>query len=202
MMDAFSEHLDSLQQGIIDSEYSASPGQTCRCGEGQALYYCKDCFLSSLYCKSCVVSAHSRTPFHQIREWGGSYFRRASLSKLGLLLTLGHDTGPCPNRSSSSKPRNVTIIHTNGIHDYQIEFCHCADASSVLVQLTRSRLFPATVQRPETLFTFSVLDNFHMLSLTSKIPAYDYWNALVNLTDHVFPKNVPVSQIWHHSYHI
>jgi len=202
MMDAFFKHLDSLQQAIMDSEYPASPGQICRCGEGQALYYCKDCFLSSLYCKSCVVSVHSRTPFHRIQEWSGSYFRRASLSNLGLLLMLGHDTGLCPNRSSSSKPRNITIIHTNGIHDYQIEFCHCADASSALVQLTRSRLFPATVQRPETLFTFSVLNHFHMLSLTSKIPAYDYWGALVNLTDHVFPKNVPVSRIKHYSYHI
>ena len=195
MMDAFFKHLDLLQQAIMDSEYWASPGQMCRCGDGQALYYCGDCFLSPLYCRSCVLAAHSRTPFHQIQEWSGSYFRRTSLSKLGLLLTLGCDAGLCPNCSSSSKPRNVTIIHTNGIHNYQIKFCHCADTSSVLVQLMRSHLFPTTVQRPETLFMFSVLDNFHMLSLTSKIPAYDYWDTLVNLTDHVFPQNTRTLEI-------
>jgi len=193
-MDAFSKNLGSLQQAILDAEYRELPGELCRCGTGQALYYCKDCFLSPLQCKSCIISTHSHIPFHHIHEWSGTHFQRISPSSLGLLLQLGHHSGPCPNHSDSP-PRDMTVIHTNGIHKYQLVFCHCVDAPSEPLQLTRSRLFPATLERPETVFTFSVLDNFHMLSLTSKIPAYDYWNALVNLTDHVFPKTVKVRHI-------
>lgn len=162
-MDAFSKHLGSLQQAILDSEYCEFPGQSCECGAGLALYYCKDCFLSPLLCQSCIVSKHSCIPCHQIHEWSGTHFRRISPSNLGLLLQLGHHSGPCPNHSNSP-PCDMMVIHTNGIHKYQLVFCHCADAPSKPLQLTRSCLFPATLERPETLFMFSALDNFHMLS--------------------------------------
>ena len=194
MMNTFLEHLDSLQQAVLDSKHPVFTGQSCRCGVEQALYYCMDCFLSPWYCKSCIILVHSHLPFHQIQEWSRTCLRRVSLSDLGLQLSLGHEAGSCPNHSSISKPRKVTIIHTNGVHDYQLEFCQCVDALAEPFQLTCSRLFPATIERPETLFTFDILDHFHTLNLTSKILAYDYWDALVKQTDHVFPKSIPVSQ--------
>ena len=60
-------------------------------------------------------------------------------------------------------------------------------------QLAKSSLFPASFERPETVFTFNVLKQFHILGSTAKIPAYDFFNTLVNMTDNAFPKNVPVS---------
>jgi hypothetical protein len=193
MMEPFLKHLDSLQQVILDSEHPVLfPGQLCRCGGGGTLYYCKDCFLSSFHCGPCVVSAHKHLPFHRVQEWSSTYLRRSSLSNLGLALSLGHGIEPCPNRPTATVPRKVIIVHTNGVHKHKLEFCHCTDALTEPLQLTRSSLFPATMERPGTLFTFDILDYFQMLSLTSKIPAYDYWNALVNFMDHVFPKNVHI----------
>lgn len=193
MMDPFLKHLDSLQQAILDSDHPMLiPGQLCQCRYRDVLYYCKDCFSLSLHCKSCIISAHKHLPFHWVQEWSGTYFHCTSLSNLVLVLLLRHHVEPCPNHPTTSVPCKMIVIHTNGVHECRLEFCHCIDALAEPLQLMCLRLFPVTMERPGTLFTFSVLDDFQMLSLTSKIPAYDYWNVLVNFTDHVFPKNIQV----------
>jgi hypothetical protein len=48
------------------------------------------------------------------------------------------------------------------------------------------------MKHPQTAFSFAVLDNFHQLTLSSKKSMYDYHDALVKLTDPVFPQDVPV----------
>ena len=62
-------------------------------------------------------------------------------------------------------------------------------------QLMRAGLFPATLKQIETLFTFSVLDNFLTDNLECKTTAQQYYSKLQSMTSSMFPDHVPVSQI-------
>ncbi|KIK51933.1 hypothetical protein GYMLUDRAFT_64532 [Collybiopsis luxurians FD-317 M1] len=57
-------------------------------------------------------------------------------------------------------------------------------------QLLQKCLFPATMDHPETVFTFDVLHQFHIHSTTSKISVYDYCHALQSFTDNVLTMDV------------
>ncbi|KAF8582493.1 hypothetical protein K439DRAFT_1351087, partial [Ramaria rubella] len=61
-------------------------------------------------------------------------------------------------------------------------------------QLLHVGLFPATVEdkfRIPTSFTFGVLREFHIESLSSKISAYDYYDSLCRHINNAFPVTVP-----------
>ena len=75
---------------------------------------------------------------------------------------------------------DFVIIDSNGIHSIMLRFCGCETADSHLQQLLRSCLFPATTDRPKTTATFTVLEEFHLLSLESKVSAYHFYNALAH----------------------
>jgi len=70
---------------------------------------------------------------------------------------------------SGSKGHATTVVHTNGIHQVYIEYCHCIHSISEAEQLARSSLFPVSLEPPETVFTFAVLKQFHILGLTAKV---------------------------------
>ena len=52
-------------------------------------------------------------------------------------------------------------------------------------QLLRERLFPATTTDPKTAATFSVLEQFHLLSFESKVSAFEFYQGLSRLSDNV-----------------
>jgi CxC2 like cysteine cluster associated with KDZ transposases len=52
---------------------------------------------------------------------------------------------------------------------------------------------PATVDTPETVFTFKMLKDFHAHTLASKKSTYDHYTALQKLTNNAFPAQTPVS---------
>jgi hypothetical protein len=62
-------------------------------------------------------------------------------------------------------------------------------------QLLRLGLYPSSVERPETAFTFSLLDYFHIDAVECKTSAHNFYNKLRRLTDSVFPYKVPVSAV-------
>jgi hypothetical protein len=53
-------------------------------------------------------------------------------------------------------------------------------------------LFPSTMERPQTVFTFSVLDRYRIESLEGKTSAYSFYSQLRRLTDNCFPHLLPV----------
>lgn len=152
-----------------------------------------DCLFPSILCSSCIKDSHTTNPFHCIQKWNGLYFDRATFTELGQVIGLGHRGALCSNHLPESTGRATTIVHINGVHQVRVEFCHCVNAPAEHEQLVKASLFPATIERPETMFTFHVLKEFHNLNLTSKIPAYNFINALVNMTNNAFPGKVPVS---------
>uniref|UniRef100_A0A0W0FE61 CxC2-like cysteine cluster KDZ transposase-associated domain-containing protein n=1 Tax=Moniliophthora roreri TaxID=221103 RepID=A0A0W0FE61_MONRR len=97
-------------------------------------------------------------------------------------------------------------MHTNGITDILVNFCFCSEHLDDFEQLLDLRLFPATVKRVETVFSFELLDEFHLHTLTNKKAVFDYYDALQHKTNLVLPQNAPncyqllirVSHLHHH----
>src|SRR6202000_2813134 len=59
----------------------------------------------------------------------------------------------------------LVIVDTSGIHQLRISWCQCSTAEEPHIQLVRNHLFPASIKRPSTTFTFSLLDYFHIDSV-------------------------------------
>jgi hypothetical protein len=193
-MQSFEKHFDALQRVILQREHDERAATTCRCGREPAFFRCEDCFDSPPSCKLCVLHKHIHLPFHHIQQWQATHFARTSLGSLGLVIFLGHDMQHCPNAHRSSKGRPFVVVHTNGIHNINIDFCRCNNATdgSDSFQLTAAGLFPATVDKPETVFTFAMLKDFHAHTLASKKSAYDHFIAIKKLTNNAFPDRAPV----------
>lgn len=81
------------------------------------------------------------------------------------------------------REQEFTVIHTNGIHRVTICYCDCDCAVSRRQQLLRHRWYPATVHVPQTCATFEVLNQFHLLTLTSKLAVFAFYTTLERLTD-------------------
>ena len=65
----------------------------------------------------------------------------------------------------------LVIVDTSGIHELPVVFCKCIGALSEDKQLLNMCLYPATVQRPQTAFTFRLLDDFLVTNQECKTPA-------------------------------
>lgn len=108
-----------------------------------------------------------------------------SLESLGLVVQLGHDNGTCKKPSETTK--QIVVGDISGIHEVTVQFCGCPDASGEVLpqwtQLFRKGWFPATTKRPETAFTFRMLDIFQELNFQAKTNIYDYWRSLERITD-------------------
>ncbi|KAF8443736.1 hypothetical protein L210DRAFT_3611220 [Boletus edulis BED1] len=86
-----------------------------------------------------------------------------------LVIQLGHPSGESCYLSKAPHSDDFVIIHGNGIHSV---------AESHVQQLLRYQLFPASTDKPRTAATFSVLEEFHLLSLESKVSVHHYYNTL------------------------
>lgn len=161
---------------------------SCR-AEGSAVYRCRECSGGSAVCSKCIVERHRLQPLHRIQIWTGSFFDDYSLHDLDFVMYAGHGGKSC---SVPFNVREMVIVHTNGIHRRSVQFCNCKQSRPNFEQLILSQLFPATIKSPATVFTFSLLEAFHQLTLSSKITPYDYFDALKKLTNATFPQDVDV----------
>jgi len=115
---------------------------------------------------------------------------------LGLKIHLGHTGVPC--KVPGDFIENFTIVDTSGIHLVDLQCCGCygsPGASHTRIQLLRAGILPATHIRPATGFTFDVLDSFHLLTLQSKVSAYDYYLHLKHKSDNTGTREIKVSGI-------
>ncbi|PPQ76635.1 hypothetical protein CVT26_012761 [Gymnopilus dilepis] len=153
-------------------------------------YRCLDCFYPHMLCGRCCVRRHRMQPLHLIEKWTGSSFVKSSLKVLGLRVQLNHLSMSC------SKPEpchsSFVILHTNGLHEVAVDFCNCRPVSKFR-QLLRRGLYPASQDNPRTCATFTLLRQMHMLGLTSKCSAYDFYRSLEKMTDNT-GINVPTSR--------
>ncbi|KAK7692299.1 hypothetical protein QCA50_003924 [Cerrena zonata] len=85
----------------------------------------------------------------------------------------------------------MTIIDITGVHHLPIHFCKCEHDTPRHIQLLRMALYPASYDRPQTVFTFRVLDDFDLENLETKAAAQRYFAKLRRLTCNAFPQTVP-----------
>ncbi|KAG5223262.1 CxC2 domain-containing protein [Salix suchowensis] len=177
------------------------------CLTSAAFYRCTDCYDESLYCRTCIVDSHSRTPFHRIEHWTEEqFFTATSLKALGLRIQLGHDLGKTCLNPSKAKGDAFVILDTTGIHEVALDFCDCQTRQPATVQLLQRGLFPSTVTNPQTAATFHVLDTFQMLSMEGQVSAFEFYKAISRITDKTdlnpprdrYPQFLRMSRQWRH----
>lgn len=162
------------------------------CKGDDHLYRCKDCFGSPVCCKACLLHTHISAPFHRIQHWNGEFFQSTKLMDLGYLLHLGHGGQACPHSNSASETV-ICVVDITGVFHHKLRWCCCQDADPSYAQLLRLGLYPASIERPQTAFTFSLLDYFHIDALECKTSASNFYNKLRRFTNSLFPHHVPVS---------
>lgn len=75
-----------------------SPPVCTECSESTGHWGCDDCIGGKLLCRFCMRHSHFSNPFHRIKFWTGTHFRRAALWEVGVYLTVPHQHGNiCPN---------------------------------------------------------------------------------------------------------
>jgi hypothetical protein len=81
---------------ILEMEGRSSSPKCSVCSIGHADIKCSDCFGANLFCKSCCLEVHKRSPFHQTLLWTGKHYAQMSLYSQHFLLCLSHNGEPCP----------------------------------------------------------------------------------------------------------
>ncbi|KAJ2921118.1 hypothetical protein H1R20_g15975, partial [Candolleomyces eurysporus] len=83
------------------------------------------------------------------------------------------------------------LLRHDGHGDYLGDSRAPAEEVDKTIQLLRSSLFPATLTRPQTVFTFEMLDSFHKLTLEAKTTVYDYYHTIIRRTDALELSTIP-----------
>jgi len=134
------------------------------------------------------------TQFHQ--RWNGKFFDNDSLQNLGLVYQLGHSGRACP--CPLAGPKQFVVFDITGPHLVTFNYCDCREKRlSNWTQLLRERWFPATLTRPQTVFTFDCLEHFHELTLQGKTNLYDYYHTLLRRADNA---NIRLSIVSHYCF--
>ncbi|KAJ3552341.1 hypothetical protein NM688_g4199 [Phlebia brevispora] len=179
------------------------PGEgclTCRACKNTAsddnpvIYRCTQCLHGLHLCAKCCVKAHMHNPLHVVEEWDDRrrFWLKVSLMRLGLVINLGHDGEKCA--CVTLKPRTITVIHENGVHEVALRFCDCqekqGEATPEPIQLLEAGFWPGSWKRPRTVITLGLLHQFQILSAQARTNAYDFYNYLARLTDNISPDDV------------
>ncbi|KAJ3717504.1 hypothetical protein C8R42DRAFT_724415 [Lentinula raphanica] len=190
LLEEYADIFEPAAQLIMQKEADPRIGMPCSCNEALREVRCLECKQFTPLCRSCWVRVHRNQPLHWAHVWNGvrGYFQRHDISTVlgpdSYGIPLGHEGDACPR---ASKPLHMTLVdNETGVHATKVVFCGCCD-SNKWRQLMDADFFPAT-----------------LMTLQSKITAYDYIRALRRKTDNVFTGNVPdvykqfqfVSRIW------
>ena len=131
----------------------------------------------------CHNKLHPLSAIHPQR-WNGQYFSSDLLGALGLVMQLGrHLLGTiCLH---PSRRHQFTIFNLTGVHQVIIRYCECTpgDITYRRRQLLKMQWFPATLVRPHTTFSFCLLNFFHQLQSQNKTNLYDFYNAILHLSN-------------------
>jgi len=99
-----------------------------------------------------------------------------------------------PGQNDKDGDQVMTIVDRSGIHKIGVRWCCCLNAPEHDMQLMAAGLFPATFRNPKTVFTFRVLEEFHLDNLECKTTPSQFFSCLRRLTSNEFPNAVPVGQ--------
>ncbi|KAF8131729.1 hypothetical protein K438DRAFT_1911926 [Mycena galopus ATCC 62051] len=132
------------------------------CEDPHPVWRCEDCFGGRMLCMSCITERHRDEPLH--------------------LLQFVHLSPPI---------NGFVVLDNNGIHVVDIDFCGCPESPSAVAQLLNIGWYPATFKDPATAATLNLLLRFHTLNLEARLPAYNFYNTLVLLTNGSGLRKIP-----------
>ncbi|KAI6046731.1 hypothetical protein EDC04DRAFT_2982725 [Pisolithus marmoratus] len=169
---------------ILEGEQLAKGGICEQCCEAEGSVQCMSCTGVHAWCGPCAVKAHRNLPFDKVQWWNGTHYEPTSLMELGFLWHIGHEGDPCPQNCSDPDPDESGYM-TGEKPPNHIQ-----------------RLFPASISKPKTAFTFTVLDHFLIDALECKTSAMSFYQKLKRFTNNAFPERdrhrelMRVSQLW------
>ncbi|KAG1720661.1 uncharacterized protein EDB91DRAFT_1064768, partial [Suillus paluster] len=202
-------HRDAYLDVILDSEKFATTGicETCQCEDSS--FRCTTCTGDHSWCRPCLLESHQSLPFHKIQFWNGKCFEDVTLSAQGFIWHMGHGGKSCPcygvGQSHLDQDSSVIIVHSSGVFTHNVLWCRCPGSHHEHhLQLLQAGLFPASITRPRTAFTFEVLDHYLIDALECKTSAMSFFEKIRRLTNNAFPDAVPdryrelmrVSRLW------
>ncbi len=86
----------------------------------------------------------------------------------------------------------VLFVDSSGVYKREVKWCLCPTAAPLHLQLLQMQFYPASLSRPSTAFTFSVLDQFYIEAMEYKTTALKFYTKLRRFTNNSFPDSVPV----------
>jgi hypothetical protein len=210
---------------LLGLEQQINDGQCEDCGGEEGLIRCLSCSGEHAWCPSCAIKAHQHNPFHNLQLWNGKFYQSTTLRDQGYIVYLGHGGRPCPHFRQQSNPSpwsdlgamedmfghgegdtiydtqlglsNLVIVHSTGVYSHRVSWCQCPGAEMDRhLHLLKARLFPASITRPQSAFTFDVLDNFLIDALECKTSAMSFYQKLRRFTNNAFPHKIPVSHFF------
>lgn len=137
-----------------------------------------------------MTSTHITCPTHSIRAWDGRFWKDASLSKLGLVLNLGHGGKAC---SAASPLSSIWVGHLGGFSEVNVRFCLCGNYHGRLkaLQLLEIDIFPCSDTTPQSGFTIALLRQFGIFSTLGKGSTHKFYAILERSTSTGFPGDLP-----------
>ena len=117
------------------------------------------------------------------------------------MVYLGHGRDLC----TSGISKRIIVMHVNGIHIVNANFCECGmdmTGLSHYTQILRAHWFPATPTNPSTAFTLQLLDLFEVTSFKGKISGHDFYSAISMLRDNSCGGSKIVTTFTHFSIYI
>lgn len=113
-------------------------------------------------------------------------FEDMSLKAVGLTIQLSHQHDMLACSNPVPLHDDFMVIHINSLHNVKVLLCGCNKASCTgdhIQQLLRTNLWPAMDAKPNTCFSFQMLENYHIMSLQGKVSMYDYYHVLEQMTN-------------------
>ncbi|KAH9917630.1 uncharacterized protein B0H18DRAFT_958293 [Fomitopsis serialis] len=90
-------YLRSLYAHYTPPPLNAEGSYMCAgCNNGGGVWKCMSCIGYPIFCPTCCLAEHRRTPFHRVEQWNvGGYWEPAWLRQVGVSINLGHRGGEC-----------------------------------------------------------------------------------------------------------
>lgn len=102
-------------------------------------------------------------------------------------------TSNVPPQPGPRASKMMVIVDVSGIHELPVVFCGCPSAPPEDLQLIDLGYYPASNRRPQTAFTFQVLDHFLLTNKECKTSPRNYFNSLRRISNSGLPHMVTVS---------
>jgi CxC2 like cysteine cluster associated with KDZ transposases len=89
--------------------------------------------------------------------------------------------------------QSFVVVHINGVHLINLDFCACSDSPLPREQLLEVGWWPSTPLEPQSAASMAVLRSFHAWNLQGQISPTDFYRGLEQLTCGDGLSSVPVS---------